>query len=256
MALMKMMSLCLLSSALAVPAPDLSRDKRDADPLLTNFVNDLTRPFRNLFGVGSSQKRPAVTHHHHQPQHPRPRPPPLVHRPAPAQSVHYPPPQVHYPEPVYHEAHAHKPQIHILPAPDLSHAQTYDAPVAYVETSLPIYESAPPPVYDAPAPPPVYDAPAPPPVYDAPAPPPVYEAPAPPPVYDTPAPPPVYEAPAPPPKYDAPAPTYVEAEPPVYEPTYVQESEPAQAPAIEPDTSVISRMQKGDKTVWIIFCFR
>ena len=75
MALMKVMSLCLLSTAVAVPAPDLSRDKRDADPLLTNFVNDLTRPFRNLFRVSSSQKRPAVTHHHH--QHPRPRPPPL-----------------------------------------------------------------------------------------------------------------------------------------------------------------------------------
>ena len=110
MALIKILSLALLSSSLVAAAPrsaQLTRARRAAapDPLLNNLVGGLARPFLNLFHLGGS-KKPAA----------RPRPAP---RPAPAHVYHPAPVHVAAPDPAPAPA---LPQIHVLPAPDLSHA--------------------------------------------------------------------------------------------------------------------------------------
>ena len=134
MALIKILSLALLSSSLVAAAPrsaQLTRARRAAapDPLLNNLVGGLARPFLNLFHLGGS-KKPAA----------RPRPAP---RPAPAHVYHPAPVHVAAPDPAPAPA---LPQIHVLPAPDLSHAApSYPAPAP-----VPVY------VPEAPAPPPVY----------------------------------------------------------------------------------------------------
>ena len=90
MALIKILSLALLSSSLVAAAPrsaQLTRARRAAapDPLLNNLVGGLARPFLNLFHLGGS-KKPAA----------RPRPAP---RPTHAHVYHPAPVHVAAPDP-------------------------------------------------------------------------------------------------------------------------------------------------------------
>ena len=285
---MKMKSFGLLSSLLVLSTVVNSKNsiqnqpriKREAEPILDNIVGGFARPFLNLFGGGSSgdkkprprpvrpsYHKPQVQHtssyhapapapQYHAPSYHAPEPKPTYHTPAP--SYQPPSPSYHTPEPSYsaapapsyHNQPAVKPEIHILPAPDLSHsggsyvsepyqpsqaAVSYQPAVSYEEPAVaPAYEA---PSYEAPSyKVPTYEAPAP--AYEAPsyaAPAPAYEAPS----YEAPsygAPAPAYEAPS----YEAPAPVYevpsYEApsyEAPSYEAPAVSYESPAIAPAYE-----------------------
>ena len=227
MAVMKMISIGLLSSSMTlVQSQDTQthllariRNKRDADPILDNLVGDFAKPFLNLFGGGQSsggrkpRKKPQPHNHYapapqtyHKPlaQHSgyqptyhtpsyAPAPAPVYHyTPAPAPVYHHEPEPVyhHKPEPLYHPAPVHKPEVHILPAPDLSqysvsssyvqepeqpalpvtyHHEDPAIPPAYEPEIIPVYQPAPPPAYEPS--PPVYEPS--PPVYEPS--PPVYE---------------------------------------------------------------------------------
>jgi len=247
---------CLTITSLGA---EIKRERREAT--LGALVGGLASPFinfkrgvLNLLGGSKAQKKPAK-------QAPKPSygaPAPSYHAPAPSYSPpvpSYDPPAPSYsaPAPAYeapaapaYEPPAPKPDIQILPAPDLSQyappaapaADTYGSPAA--APAVDSYGSpAAAPAYEAPAAAPAvdtYGSPAAAPAYEAPVAAPAVdsygspvlpnyvveqdepEAPAPPPVYEpeAPAQPPVYEpeAPAPPPVYEPEAP----APPPVYEP--------------------------------------
>jgi len=239
---------------------EIKRERREAT--LGALVGGLASPFinfkrgvLNLLGGSKAQKKPAK---------PAPKPSygapaPSYHAPAPSYSPpvpSYDPPAPSYsaPAPAYeapaapaYEPPAPKPDIQILPAPDLSQyappaapaADTYGSPAA--APAVDTYGSpAAAPAYEAPAAAPAvdsYGSPAAAPAvdtYGSPAAAPAYEAPAAAPAVDSygspvlpnyvveqdepeaPAQPPVYEpeAPAPPPVYEPEAP----APPPVYEP--------------------------------------
>jgi len=239
---------------------EIKRERREAT--LGALVGGLASPFinfkrgvLNLLGGSKAQKKPAK---------PAPKPSygapaPSYHAPAPSYSPpvpSYDPPAPSYsaPAPAYeapaapaYEPPAPKPDIQILPAPDLSQyappaapaADSYGSPVA--APAVDSYGSpAAAPAYEAPAAAPAvdtYGSPAAAPAvdsYGSPAAAPAYEAPAAAPAVDSygspvlpnyvveqdepeaPAQPPVYEpeAPAPPPVYEPEAP----APPPVYEP--------------------------------------
>jgi len=127
-----------------------------AEALLDGLVSDLTSPFINFFrGAGRDKpRRPRPVHHHHHQQH--------HHQPSPS-SYHRPSPPVYSPAPVYHhpapEPPAPKPQIQVLPAPDLT-PQSYsvEPPQTYaVEPEQPAVAPAYEPSYEEPAVAPAYE---------------------------------------------------------------------------------------------------
>jgi len=247
---------CLTITSLGA---EIKRERREAT--LGALVGGLASPFinfkrgvLNLLGGSKAQKKPAK-------QAPKPSygaPAPSYHAPAPSYSPpvpSYDPPAPSYsaPAPAYeapaapaYEPPAPKPDIQILPAPDLSQyappaapaADTYGSPAA--APAVDTYGSpAAAPAYEAPAAAPAVDS------YGSPAAAPAYEAPAAAPAvdsYGSPAAAPAYEAPAAAPavdSYGSPVlPNYVveqdepeaPAQPPVYEP-----EAPAPPPVYEPE---------------------
>lgn len=151
------MKLPLLLPLLAITAAkDLSRERREATPLFGNVVDAVTSPFRgflNLVGFtgASGEKEPEKkpSNSYGAPSYkpaPAYRPAPSYHAPAPAPAYHAPAPSYHAPAPAYHAPvpvvvhHAPKPEIHVLPAPDLSHGpDTYGSPAAPSYSAPPVY---------------------------------------------------------------------------------------------------------------------
>jgi len=247
---------CLTITSLGA---EIKRERREAT--LGALVGGLASPFinfkrgvLNLLGGSKAQKKPAK-------QAPKPSygaPAPSYHAPAPSYSPpvpSYDPPAPSYsaPAPAYeapaapaYEPPAPKPDIQILPAPDLSQyappaapaVDTYGSPAA--APAVDTYGSpAAAPAYEAPAAAPAVDT------YGSPAAAPAYEAPAAAPAvdsYGSPAAAPAYEAPSASPavdSYGSPVlPNYVveqdepeaPAQPPVYEP-----EAPAPPPVYEPE---------------------
>jgi len=167
------MRLPLLLPLLALTAArDLNRERREATPLFGNVVDAVTSPFRgflNLVGFtgasgekepekkpsnsyGAPSYKPAPSYHAPAPAYHAPAPTyhatPSYQAPAPAPAYHAPAPSYSAPAPVVVH-HAPKPEIHVLPAPDLSHGPgTYGSPAA---PSVDTYGSPAAPSYSAPA---------------------------------------------------------------------------------------------------------
>lgn len=170
MALMKTILLGLVSSWLLVSAqPQDTRVRRAANPLLNNLVGGLARPFLSLFGGGGSssgeKRKPRRPSHHSRPSYSYSQQPLALHSgyyvPQP---VKYHQPSVsHHPTPAAPApAPAYQPEIHVLPAPDLTsyvkEPEQYAAPAvsSYEPPAVaPAYES------DSPAIAPAYEPPVP-----------------------------------------------------------------------------------------------
>merc|ERR1719237_801148 len=153
------MKLPLLLPLLAITAArDLNRERREATPLFGNVVDAVTSPFRgflNLVGLtGASgekepEKKPSNSY-----GAPSYRPAPSYHAPAPAYHAPAPAPAYHAPVVVHH---APKPEIHVLPAPDLSHGPgAYSSPDSYGSPAAPSYSAPALDTYGSAASPPVY----------------------------------------------------------------------------------------------------
>ena len=128
MVMMKMISLGLLSSSLTLVQSQLSQShllaKRDAEPLLNNFVGDLAEPFLNLFGVGQSQADPQPLESYQKPTYYHK---PTYHKPSYTQ------------KPVYHKpSYTQKPTYH---KPTYATVPTYYKPTYETYHYTPEYHS-------------------------------------------------------------------------------------------------------------------